>query len=209
MNSENLEQKRNIKDFLKSNIKILLSIFFIIVLIGIFFLWTDYSNKSKKKRISKDFIQAKILLNENSKDKSVEILKNIVNEKDETYSPLALYLIIDKKLDEDANIINEYFDLVISIGKLEKEDLNLIKFKKAIYLSQSSDEKTLLDLLNPIINSKSIWRLQSMEFLGDYYYSKKQFKKAEQYYIQILNEGEDLSIDVSDIKRKMKLINND
>ena len=62
MNSENLEQKRNIKDFLKSNIKILLSIFFIIVLIGIFFLWTDYSNKSKKKRISKDFIQAKILL---------------------------------------------------------------------------------------------------------------------------------------------------
>ena len=209
MNSENLEQKRNIKDFLKSNIKILLSIFFIIVLIGIFFLWTDYSNKSKKKRISKDFIQAKILLNENSKDKSLEILKNIVNEKDETYSPLALYLIIDKKLDEDANIINEYFDLVISIGKLEKEDLNLIKFKKAIYLSQSSDEKTLLDLLNPIINSKSIWRLQSMEFLGDYYYSKKQFKKAEQYYIQILNEGEDLSIDVSDIKRKMKLINND
>ena len=48
-----------------------------------------------------------------------------------------------------------------------------------------------------------------MEFLGDYYYSKKQFKKAEQYYIQILNQGEDLSIDVSDIKRKMKLINND
>ena len=209
MNSENLEQKRNIKDFLKSNIKILLSIFFFIVLIGIFFLWTDYSNKLNKKRISKDFIQAKILLNKNSNDKSLEILKDIVNEKDETYSPLALYLIIDKKLDEDPNIINEYFDSVISIGKLEKEDLNLIKLKKAIHLSQSSDEKTLLDLLNPIINSKSIWRLQSMEFLGDYYYSKKQFKKAEQYYIQILNQGEDLSIDVSDIKRKMKLINND
>ncbi len=209
MNSENLEQKRNIKDFLKSNIKILLSIFFFIVLIGIFFLWTDYSNKLNKKRISKDFIQAKILLNKNSNDKSLEILKDIVNEKDETYSPLALYLIIDKKLDEDPNIINEYFDSVISIGKLEKEDLNLIKLKKAIHLSQSSDEKTLLDLLNPIINSKSIWRLQSMEFLGDYYYSKKQFKKAEQYYIQILNKGEDLSIDVSDIKRKMKLINND
>ena len=209
MNSENLEQKKNIKDFLKSNIKILLSIFFFIVLIGIFFLWTDYSNKLNKKRISKDFIQAKILLNKNSNDKSLEILKDIVNEKDETYSPLALYLIIDKKLDEDPNIINEYFDSVISIGKLEKEDLNLIKLKKAIHLSQSSDEKTLLDLLNPIINSKSIWRLQSMEFLGDYYYSKKQFKKAEQYYIQILNKGEDLSIDVSDIKRKMKLINND
>ena len=145
MNSENLEQKRNIKDFLKSNIKILLSIFFFIVLIGIFFLWTDYSNKLNKKRISKDFIQAKILLNKNSNDKSLEILKDIVNEKDETYSPLALYLIIDKKLDEDPNIINEYFDSVISIGKLEKEDLNLIKLKKAIHLSQSSDEKTLLD----------------------------------------------------------------
>jgi len=209
MSSENLEKKRTIKDFLKSNIKILSIIFFILILIGIFFLWLDYSNKTKKIRISQDFIEAKVLLSKNNNNGSLKILKRLIKEKDKTYSPLSLYLIIDKNLEENPNIINEYFDIVISIGKLETEDLNLLKLKKAIHISQNSNEKKLLDLLNPIINSDSIWRIQSVEFLGDYYFSKKQFKKAEQYYSLLLNEEENLSIDLSDLKRKMKIIKND
>ena len=128
---------------------------------------------------------------------NIEIIKCLTD----NYS----YLIIDKNLEKDPNIINEYFDLVISISKLKTEDLNLLKLKKAIHISENSNEKELLDLLNPIINSKSIWRIQSVEFLGDYYFSKKQFKKAEQYYSILLNQ-ENSDIDVSDLKRKMKTI---
>ena len=35
----------------------------------------------------------------------------------------------------------------------------------------------MLNLLNPIINSKSVWKTQSIKFLGDYYFSTKEFKK--------------------------------
>lgn len=205
MNPDNLQKKVTIKDFLKSNIKILSTIFFILILIGLFFLWSDYTNKIKKKRVSQNFVEGKVLLSKNNNEDSLKILKEIITEKDETYSPLALYLIIDKNLEKDSNIINEYFDLVISISKLKTEDLNLLKLKKAIHISENSNEKELLDLLNPIINSKSIWRIQSVEFLGDYYFSKKQFKKAEQYYSILLNQ-ENSDIDVSDLKRKMKTI---
>tara|TARA_B100000029_G_scaffold367604_1_gene361087 strand:- start:580 stop:1203 length:624 start_codon:yes stop_codon:yes gene_type:complete len=205
MNADNLQKKVTIKDFLKSNIKILSTIFFILILIGLFFLWNDYTNKIKKKRVSQNFVEGKVLLSKNNNEDSLKILKEVITEKDETYSPLALYLIIDKNLEKDSNIINEYFDLVISISKLKTEDLNLLKLKKAIHISENSNEKELLDLLNPIINSKSIWRIQSIEFLGDYYFSKKQFKKAEQYYSILLNQ-ENSDIDVSDLKRKMKTI---
>tara|TARA_Y100001970_G_scaffold293319_1_gene439324 strand:- start:10208 stop:10837 length:630 start_codon:yes stop_codon:yes gene_type:complete len=209
MNTENLEKKKTIKDFLKSNLKIFSIIFFILILLGIFFLWLDYTKKTKKINISQDFIDAKVLLSENNKKESLEILTNIINKKDKTYSPLSLYLMIDKKLVDNPNLINEYFDVVISIGGLEKEDLNLLKLKKAIHTSQNSDENELLDLLNPIINSKSVWRAQSIEFIGDYYFSKKQYKKAEQYYSQLLNDVENSGYDVGDLKRKMKIIKND
>ena len=65
----------------------------------------------------------------------------------------------------------------------------------------------MLDLLNPIINSNSVWRLQSLKFLADYYFSLKQFKKAEQYYLSLLDSDDD-SINHNEIKRKIQLIKN-
>ena len=65
----------------------------------------------------------------------------------------------------------------------------------------------MLDLLNPIINSDSVWKFQSLKFLADYYFSLKQFKKAEQYYSILLDSGDE-SIDQNEIKRKIKLIKN-
>jgi len=91
---------------------------------------------------------------------------------------------------------------------LEKEDLNLIKFKKAIFISNSSNEQNIINLLNPIINSNSVWKIQSLKFLGDYYFSLKEFRKADQYYSILLREADE-SVDTSAIKRKMKLIKND
>ena len=36
---------------------------------------------------------------------------------------------------------------------MEKEDLNLLRLKKAIFISENSKEEEILELLNPIINS--------------------------------------------------------
>ncbi len=202
------QQKRGFRDLIKSNKKSIISLCVILVFIGVAFLWLDYSEKNKRIKISENFIQAKILLTEDNHSKSLAILKNIIMEKDKVYSPLSLFLIVDQGLEENAEIILSYFDKVLSIRSLKNEDLNLLKLKKAIFISNTSNkEQDMLDLLNPIINSDSVWKFQSLKFLADYYFSLKQFKKAEQYY-SILLDSNDNNIDQNEIKRKMKLIKN-
>ena len=206
MNTENLEKKKFI-DLLRSNTKVLSAILIILILTGSFFLWLDYSSKNQRVKISEEFISAKVFLNNKNLTSSLGILKKIINKKDKIYSPLSLFLIIDNDLESDKTLVLKYFDTVLSIGGQEKEDLNLLKLKKAYFISENSKEKDLLDLLNPIINSKSVWRIQSIKFLGDYYFSLKEFKKAGQYYSILLAE-ENLNIDISEIERKMKIIKN-
>lgn len=206
MNTENLEKKKFI-DLLRSNTKLLSAILIILILTGSFFLWLDYNNKNQRVKISEEFITAKVFLNNKNLTSSLGILKKIINKKDKIYSPLSLFLIIDNDLESDKTLVLKYFDTVLSIGGQEKEDLNLLKLKKAYFISENSKEKDLLDLLNPIINSKSVWRIQSIKFLGDYYFSLKEFKKAGQYYSILLAE-ENLNIDISEIERKMKIIKN-
>ena len=143
------------------------------------------------------------MISQKKSDEALDILKNIINENDKTYSVLSLYLIIDQKLEKDERKIINYFDKVLSIKSLKNEDSDLIKLKKAIFISSYENEKELLKLLNPIINSDSVWKIQSIKFLADFYFSKKEFNKADQYYLQLLT-FENANIDINEIKRKIK-----
>ena len=204
---ENIENK-SFKNLILSNKKKLLLLAGVIFLSLIYFWWADNTKKKDRYKNSEDFISAKIFLSKNENEKSLEILKNIISTNDEVYSPLSLFLIIDRNLDENRENVLKYFDQIISINSLEKEDLNLLKLKKAIYISDSADENDLLEVLNPILNSNSVWKYKSLKLLGDYYFNKKEYIKAKQYYSDILNL-EDQSIDFSEINRKLKIIKND
>jgi len=204
---ENIENK-SFKNLILSNKKKLLLLAGVIFLSLIYFLWADNIKKKDRYKNSEDFISAKIFLSKNENEKSLEILKNIISTNDAVYSPLSLFLIIDRNLDENRENVLKYFDQIISINSLEKEDLNLLKLKKAIYISDSADENDLLEILNPILNSNSVWKYKSLKLLGDYYFNKKEYIKAKQYYSDILNL-EDQSIDFSEINRKLKIIKND
>ena len=48
-------------------------------------------------------------------------MQKIIKEKDKTYSPLALYFLIDNKLVKSNEEINSYFDIIINEVKVEKE----------------------------------------------------------------------------------------
>ena len=203
--SSEISEKVKLIDLLKKNFKLLLSLLILLfVIIGIL-LWFDHSNKSKREKISENFIQAKILLENQQNIKAHNVLKNIIEKKDNIYSPLSLFLIIEKNLETDKATITNYFDKILDIGSIEKEDLNLLRLKKAIFISENSKEEDMLELLNPIINSDSVWKIQSIKFLGDYYFSLKQFNKAKQYYLILISDN-DIGLDKNEIERKLNII---
>tara|TARA_Y100001970_G_scaffold262827_1_gene347556 strand:+ start:6774 stop:7394 length:621 start_codon:yes stop_codon:yes gene_type:complete len=195
--------KKKIIDILKSNSKIVILVIFIFLVSIFTFSWIKYKDDITKTNLSEQYIKAKILLSENKSNQAFDILKNIIEKEDSTYSALALYLIIDQNLENDNRKILNYFDKVLSSNNLKKEDLNLIRFKKGIFISNDGNEKELLDLLNPIINSDSVWRSQALKFIGDYYFSMKEYNKADQYY-SILLTLENSNVDINEVKRKIK-----
>ena len=196
------DQKKTFLEVLKDNLKTIIIFFLLLFSIFSIFSWMKYDANIKKQKLSEDFIKAKIFISEKKFVEANNILKDIVNQKDSTYSVLSLYLIINKDLEKDEKLVIKYFDEILSIKALKKEDLNLIKLKKAIYISRYEKEEDLLDLLNPIINSESFWKAQSIKFLGDYYFSKREYNKADEYYSILLNL-KDPNIDNKDIQRRI------
>jgi len=178
--------QKKIQNFIKKNLKNL--IFLLILSILIFFsflLYTDFKKKNEIK-LSEHYIEASIQFKEKKIDTAKEILENIINKNHKFYSPLALYFIIENNLEADPLKIIKFFDKVLSINSIERENLNLIKIKKAIFLFSLGDEKLIIKTLNPIINSDSVWRNMAIKLISDYFLSKDQKTKANEY-IQLLN----------------------
>ena len=191
METEN--SQNTLLNFLKANIKIFLYIFGILILIIAAIIWFNNNNKIKETKISDSFINAQILIEKGKKNEAEKILSNIVLEKNSPYSSLSLFLIIENKLIDNKEIIINYFDEVINNNSFKEEDLNLLRLKKAIYISDISMEQEILGLINPIINSNSVWKNHALKFLGDFYNSNGQQQKAKQYY-STLSENEEIPL---------------
>ena len=189
METEN--SQNTLLNFLKANIKIFLYIFGILILIIAAIIWLSSSNKIKETKISDSFINAQILIEKGKKNEAEKILSNIVLEKNSPYSSLSLFLIFENKLIDNKEIIINYFDEVINNNSFKEEDLNLLRLKKAIYISDISMEQEILGLINPIINSNSVWKNHALKFLGDFYNSNGQQQKAKQYY-STLSENDEI-----------------
>jgi len=196
-------EKKNFFNIIKSNLKFIIGGLFLLLVVISVFSWLKFNADIKKTTLSENYIEAKILLSEKKPNKALDVLKKIIEQGDSTYSTLSLYLIIDQELEKDGKKILNYFDKVLSINSLKNEDLNLVKLKKAIFISSYGKEEELLDLLNPIINSDSVWKTQSIKFLGDYYFSIKEYNKADQYYSDLLTL-ENSNIDSKEIKRRIE-----
>ena len=178
--------QNKIVNFVKKNLKklIVLSILLILILFSYLF-YKDLKNKGEIK-LSEQYTQASILFKEKKIEDAKQLLENIINKKHKFYSPLALYFVIDNNLEEDPLKIINFFNKILSISSIEKENLNLIKIKKAILLFDVDDEELIIKTLNPIINSDSVWRILSIRLISEYFLSKGQKKKANEY-IQLLN----------------------
>tara|TARA_B100000575_G_scaffold214930_1_gene175670 strand:+ start:468 stop:1112 length:645 start_codon:yes stop_codon:yes gene_type:complete len=172
--------------FVKNKNKIISSIIILIVIIISVFSYDKYLI-AKKKEISDKFNSITIDYSEKTKQKTTNDLIEIVNEKDPTYSPLSLYFIIDNNLVTDQAKANSLFDTLIKDTSLDNEIKNLIIYKKALYNADNANESDLLNILNPLINSKSVWKSHSLYLMAEYFYANNQKQKAKEFFNQIIS----------------------
>ena len=142
---------------------------------------------NKKKEISNKFNSTTISYSEKTKDLTTKKLVEIINEQDPTYSPLALYFIIDNQLISNDSEINSYFDVLIDEISLDKEIKNLVIYKKALFNADTAQESDLLNMLNPLIKSESVWKSHALYLMAEYFYSKDQKQKSKEFFNQIVS----------------------
>ena len=108
------QNNTGIKSVLLNNKKLII-IFFTIILIILFsyFFYNDYK-KDIKLQISEKYNLALINYNKNNSPTSTSVMKNLIMARDTTYSPLALYFLLDNELLKDKQEINRYFDVLIN-----------------------------------------------------------------------------------------------
>jgi predicted negative regulator of RcsB-dependent stress response len=191
-------RNEKIKIFFIENKKLLISIStFLILILTSFYSYQIYKNRHIE-RLSNKYNNAVIDYEYGEKSKTILSMKEVIGDKNTTYSPLALYFLIDNNLINDQEEINKLFDILIEETSLEKEIKNLIIYKKALFNSESRSENDLLKILKPIINSESIWKSHALYLLGEYFYSKNEKQKAKEFFNQILiskNSNSDIKIE--------------
>ena len=180
-------RNEKIKNFFLKNRKKLITIisFLVILLIGYFSL--DEIKKRNKIKLASQYNSSIIEYKNEKKTITINQLINIINKKDRTYSPLALYFLIDNDLIEEKEKVNELFDILINDTNLEIEIKNLIIYKKGLFNANFIKENELINILSPIINSESIWKSHALYLLAEYFYSKNEKQKAKEIFNQIIN----------------------
>jgi len=175
-----------IKYFFKNNLKkLIVSLILILIVLISLFGYQEYK-KRLKSEIAETYnqITLKEVTTENTND--IEQLIEIIKTKDSTYSALSLYFIIEKDLINDRKKINSFFDLVIN-SQEEKEIRNLIIYKKAIYNADIKSENELLEILNPILRSNSIWKSHALMLMADFFENKNNLMKSKDFLKEITN----------------------
>ena len=178
-------KSKMLKFYQENKILIYSIIFFILIIIGSTFFYLERKEKNNIA-LADSYIEAKIYLENGDKNKAKEILTNIIYKSSSTYSAMSLFVILSKNLIADKEELYNLFDYILKNKKFDDEIKNLILFKKALFQSNFSTELELLKIVKPILNSDSLWKPYALLLLGDYFASKKEYKKAKEFYMQIL-----------------------
>ena len=179
-------RNERIKNFFINNKKKIILTFSIILVIIIGYLSYEKSKERTKIKLANQYNLALIDLNPDNKQKTINEMVNVVKSNDATYSPLALYHLLDNNLLENNEEINTLFNELIEKTNLENEIKNLVIYKKALFNSDFVSENELLKILNPVINSESIWKSHALYLLAEFFYSKSEKQKAKEFFNQIL-----------------------
>jgi len=200
---DNRTRNERIKNFIINNKKKLISLIiaFVILIIS-FYSYQIYLDK-KREDISNRYNSAIIEYEAANKSKIIPILKDIIDAKDATYSPLALYFIIDNNLINDIYEINSFFDILIDKTSLDIEIKNLIIYKKALFNADQINEIELLNILNPLLNSDSVWKSHALYLVAEFFYSKGEKQKSKDFFEKIVSTENSNTDILTSAKRRL------
>ena len=191
-------RNEKIKKFFINYKKLLISILVLVITLLISYFIFEEFNEKKKLKISDQYNQIVTEYSKDNKQITSNALVELVNKKDSTYSPLSLYFIIDNQLITEKSKVNKLFDVVIEDVSLQKEIKNLIIYKKALYNADDIGENELLKILNPIINSESVWKSHALYLIAEYFFHKGEKQKSIEFFNQIIsleNANQELKIE--------------
>ena len=174
--------------FINNKNKIIFGLIILVIIVSSVYGYDKYLT-NKKKEISDNYNSITIEYSESKKEETANKLIEIINKKDPTYSPLSLYFIIDNNLVSDETVTYNLFNTIIEETSLDKEIKNLVIYKKALFYIEEIDdnENGLLDILNPIIKSESVWKSHALYLIAEYFYSKNQKQKSKEFFEQLIN----------------------
>ena len=179
-------RNEKIVNFFKKNYKIFLLLFSLLLVSIVIFFGLKYLEEDKNLKLSNRYNSIVASYESGNKDLAILELKKIIEEKNKTYSPLSFFFLLDNDLVTSVEETNKYFDKIINEIQLDKEIKNLIIYKKALYNADTISEDKIILILNPIIDSKSIWKSHSLYLLGEYFLSKNKNQKAKEFFEKIL-----------------------
>ena len=179
-------RNEKIKNFFIRNKKKIIGIILTLTIIIISYYSLEKIKEKNKIKLANQYNSTIMNFDNDDKETTIKILTNLVKERDITYSPLALYFLIDNDLIDNRNDLNILFDELINKTNLDREIKNLIIYKKALFNSGFESENNLLKILEPLISSNSIWESHALYLLAEYFYSKNEKQKAKEFFNKIL-----------------------
>ena len=185
INSETKKEKYI--NFLKNNKKKIISLLLLIVLIILFYFTYNFYTKSQKENIAEKYNDATLNYSLNNNSKTILDMKDIILKRDKTYSPLALYFLIDNNIVLPNSEINEYFDIIINDTNLTPSNKYLNIYKKTLFNADFVTEQELLLIINPVLKEENEWKSHALYLMAEYYYENKQFNKSKEFYNNILS----------------------
>ncbi len=182
-----LTKKSKLKEFYETKKILIFSSIFAFIIIVVSYSYYQSSKEKKKILLSENYIQAKIYLEKGNKVKALETLKNITFSNDATYSTLSFFMILNENLINNNEEISKLFDHLLQNNNFDKEIEDLLHYKKALFKSSYVNEEKFLEEVSPLLKSKeTLWKGHGLMLIGDYYFSRKEYVKAKDFYTQIL-----------------------
>ncbi len=180
------QKKTDLKSIIQNYKKLIITILAIfLLLLFSYFFYKDYENK-KIIKISEKYNFAITSYNIKNSNFAISEMLEIINIKDKTYSPLALYFLLDNNLLNNSAEINKYFDILIYDLNLDKEIKNLIIYKKGLFNSEFANEEEILSIFKPLINNENLWRSHALFIIAEYFFSKNEKQKAREFFEKII-----------------------